>query len=165
MEKRTLIKWDVPHYGDGDGIVDVTIKVSPDVWNGKSKDDHIFFWMPEEDYHVGYHNSVDGWTILQVAEEVSGKWHLTRPVLGLNDEHVVICFDYCDTRSDYSLAVIQYVELYNGAIEPFFHVTDKRAAVYSIAAKEILSDSSYVEINVPGGWGATIAWLPIHRVK
>jgi hypothetical protein len=158
MLKRTLIQWET------EAIVEVVIGIGK--WDGEANDDGVFFWMPESEYHVGYRNA-DGWTIMQIEKEESnmGKWHMTRPGTELNDEQVVICLDYCDVRSDYRLARIQFVELYNGVIEPFYHVTDKEAVAYSVSAKELLSDSSYIEIALPGTWGATIAWLPINLVK
>jgi len=159
MEKRTLIQWD-----ETGNIVEVLVGIGQ--WDGESNDEHIFFWMELADYQVGYRND-DGWTIMQIEKEESnmGKWHMTRPGIELNDEQVVICLDYCDVRSDYRLARIQFVELYNGVIEPFYHVTDKEAVAYSVSAKELLSDSSYIDIALPGTWGATITWLPINLVK
>ena len=159
MEKLTLIQWD-----ETGNIVQVLIGIGE--WDGESNDEHIFFWMElESDYQVGYRNG-DGWTIIQIEqEEIMGKWYLTRPTIELNNEQVVVGVDHCDVRADFRLAVIQFIELYNGTVEPFYHITDKQAMCYSVSAKEILSTSSYSDISIPGGWGATIVWLPIHHVK
>lgn len=158
MEKRTLIQW------DDSNVVEVLVGIGQ--WDGESNDEHIFYWMEQAEYEVGYKNG-DGWTIIQIEKEESNmaKWHTTRPGIELNDEQVVICLDHCDVRMDIRLAKIQFIELYNGVVEPFYHVTDKEAVAYSVSAKELLSDSSYTEIAVPGGWGATIVWLPINLVK
>ena len=158
MEKLTLIQWD-----ETGNIVQVWIGIGE--WDGESNDDRIFYWMEQAEYEVGYRNA-DGWTIMQVQkEEVMGKWHMTRPEIELNNEQVVICLDHCDVRMDFRLAKIQFIELYNGVVEPFYHVSHSEAVTYSISAKELLSDSSYTEITVPGGWGATIVWLPSNLVK
>lgn len=157
MEKRTLIRWN-----DTRDIVEVMIGIGE--WDEQTDDDNVFFWMPQSDYQAGYTNGE--WTILQIEEEPTvGKWHTTRPTIEMNGEQVVIGTDHCGDRADFQLAQIQFVELYNGTVEPFYHVTFDEAWCYSVAAKEILSDSSYKEIAIPGAWGATIVWLPIHRVK
>lgn len=157
MERKTLIRW-----ADTRDIVEVTIGIGE--WDEQTDDDNVFFWMPQSDYQAGYSNGE--WTILQIEEEPTmGKWHLTRPSREMNDELVVICADYCDLRSDFQLARIQFIELYNGTIEPYYHVDFKQAWCYSVAAKELLSNSSYTDIAVPGGWGATICWLPVNHVK
>lgn len=157
MEKRILIRW-----AETREIVEVTVGIGE--WDGQSDDDHIFYWLRPEEYVVGFTNGE--WAILQIEEETTlGTWHTTRPTIGMNGEQVVIGTDYCDQRADFKLAQIQFVEMYNGSVEPFFHVTFDEAWTYSIAAKEILSDSSYTQIFVPGGMGATIVWLPIHHVK
>lgn len=161
MEKRTVIQWK-----DTGNVVDVLMcvrKYEPDSYT--DPEEHIFYYIDPEKYKVGY---TDGeWTILEIADELSvePKWHLTRPTVELNNEEVVVGVDHCDVRADFRLGVIQFVELYNGTVEPFYHITDKQAMCYSVAAKEILSTSSYSDIAIPGGWGATIVWLPIHHVK
>jgi hypothetical protein len=158
MLKRTLIQWET------EAIVEVVIGIGE--WDGEANDDGVFFWMPESEYHVGYRNA-DGWTIMQIEKEESNmaKWNFERPSTQFNGEQVVIGLDHCDVRSDFNIAVIQFVQLYDGSMEAYYHVSFKVAFCYSVAAKELLSDSSYTEIYVPGGWGATIVWLPIHHVK
>lgn len=157
MEKRILIQWTETRE-----IVEVIVAIGE--WDGVTDDDHIFYWLQPEEYVVGFTN--DDWTILQIEEEPTlGTWHTTRPTIEMNGEQVVIGTDYCDQRADFKLAQIQFVETYNGSVEPFFHVSFDEAWTYSVAAKEILSDSSYTQIFVPGGMGATIVWLPIHHVK
>ncbi len=160
METRsTLIKWI-----ETGNIVEYVIGIGE--WDGETDDDGIFFWMPLSDYQVGYSNGE--WMILQVEQEkkeAEAMWHLDKPTREWADEQVVIGIDHAGDRSDFNLAVIQFVQLYDGSYEAYYHVSFREAFVYSVAAKELLSDSSYTEIFVPGGWGATITWLPIHRVK
>jgi hypothetical protein len=159
MEKRALIQWN-----DG---TDLQVLIGIGEWDGKSNDEHIFYWMHDvDDYQVGYRNG-DGWTIIQIEKEESNmaKWNFERPTTQFNGEQVVIGLDHCNERSDFNIAVIQFVQLYDGSMEAYYHVSFKVAFCYSVAAKELLSDSSYTEIYVPGGWGATIVWLPIHHVK
>ena len=159
MEKRTLIQW------DDSNILEVLIGIGK--WDGESDDERIFYWMEDlTDYQVGYKNG-DGWTIIQIEDEraVEPKWHTSRPTKVLNDQEVVIGTDWCDQRADFNLARVQFIELYNGAVEPYFHISFDEAWCYSVAAKELLSDSSYKQIYIPGGSGQTIVWLPIHLVK
>jgi hypothetical protein len=157
MERKTLIRW-----ADTREIVEVVMGIGE--WDGVSDDDHLFFWVRPEEYAVGFTNGE--WIILQTEkEETLGTWQLGRPTVEMNGEQVVIGTDHCGDRADFQLAKIQFVELYNGTVEPFYHITFNEAWCYSVAAKEILSDSSYKEIAIPGAWGATIVWLPIHHVK
>ena len=156
MEKRALIRWN-----DGE---DLEVIIGIGEWDGESDDEHIFYWMEElADYQVGYRNG-DGWTIIQIEKEtaLSTKWTLNRPELADNDEEVVVGLDYNNERSDFNLARVQFVELYNGIPEPYFHISFDEAMCYSVSAKELLSDT-YKTIYVPGAWGATLCWIPIHR--
>ena len=157
MEKRTLIQW------DDSNVVEVLIGIGK--WDGESEDDHIFYWMASmADYQVGYRNG-DGWTIIQIEKEtaLSTKWTLNRPELTDNHEQVVVGIDYNNERSDFNLARVQFVELYNGVAEPYFHISFTEAMCYSVAAKELLGNMSYKLIYVPGAWGGTLCWIPIHR--
>lgn len=154
--RKVLVKW----IETGD-IVEYTVGIG--TWDGETDDDNIFFWLQPEEYTVGFSNGE--WMIMQIEKEQTAMWHLDKPTSEWDGEQVVIGIDHAGDRSDFNLAVIQFVQLYDGSYEAYYHVSFREAFAYSVAAKELLSDSSYKQIYIPGGWGATITWLPIHRVK
>ena len=161
MEKRTMIQWK-----DTGNVVEVLMSVrqyEPD--SHTDPEEHIFFYIEPEVYKPGYTNGE--FTIIQIEDEltVEPRWHTSRPLSNVKDAEVVIGTDWCGQRADFNLARVQFIMLYNGVVEPYYHINFDEAWCYSVAAKELLSDSSYKRIYVPGGSGQTIVWLPIHHVK
>jgi len=162
MEKRTMIQWK-----DTGKIVEVVLSIGQYELDGynEADDERIAYYLEPEQYKAGYTNGE--FTIIKTADDLSvePKWHTSRPLSILNDEEVVIGTDWCGLRADFNLARVQFIMLYNGVVEPYYHISFDEAWCYSVAAKELLSDSSYKQIYVPGGAGQTIVWLPIHRVQ